>query len=266
MRTWTRYVALGDSLTEGISDRAPDGGYRGWADRFAQHLADVQGTEVRYANLAIRGRLLRPILDEQLEPALALRPDLVSLWGGGNDALRPSADPVAMAGLLEEAIARIRATGADVIVGTSTDPHGAPVLELTRLRCATYDLAIWAAARRQGAHVLDVWHFRALQDWRLWHADRIHLNSEGHERVAQLALHTVGLPPTMPGWDVPLPEVDRPSAPRRAQQDYLWARDHLAPWVGRRLRRTSSGHGRTPKLPAWVTLSPTREPAEEATP
>ncbi len=90
--TWRRYVAMGDSLTEGLVDPYPDGSPRGWADRFAGHLAAAAGEPLQYANLAIRGRLLRPIIAEQLEPALALKPDVVSLWGGGNDIMRPRVD------------------------------------------------------------------------------------------------------------------------------------------------------------------------------
>src|SRR5690606_2565066 len=91
---WTRYVALGDSFTEGIGDPEPGspGGNRGWADRVAETLS--QGTETfSYANLAIRGRLLQQIVDEQVEPAIALKPDLISLSAGGNDIIRPSTDP-----------------------------------------------------------------------------------------------------------------------------------------------------------------------------
>lgn len=254
--SWTRYVALGDSLTEGLADLWPDGRPRGWADRLAQHLADHQDVEVGYANLAIRGRLLGPILAEQLEPALALEPDLVSLWGGGNDLLRPNADPVALAAHLETAMARIRATGADVLVGLSGDPRGAPVLALTRERCAVYDLAIWAAARRHGAHVLDVWHLRTLQDWRRWDADRLHMNADGHALVALEALTTLGFAPEDPAWAAPLPPAPRPGRAQRVREEYAWTRDHLAPWVGRRLRRTSSGAGRTPKYPDYVTIAP----------
>lgn len=259
---WTRYVAIGDSLTEGLADPRGDGTFRGWADRFAQHLADAQGAPLEYANFAIRGRLLQPIIDEQLEPALALQPDLVSIWGGGNDALRPNANMAKLVGALEGAIARIRATGAEVLVGTSYDPRGAPVLELTAKRCMEFNLAIWAAARRQGAHVVDVWHLTALRDWRMWDADRIHLNGEGHERVAQLALTTVGLEATMPGWDVPLPPLEKPTRLRRAQEDYLWTRDHLAPWIGRRIRRTSSGAGRSAKFPEPIRVEPTASVAD----
>ena len=95
--SWRRYVALGDSFTEGLEDRYPDHAVRGWADRLAQALADRCGQDVSYANLAIRGRLLAAVLAEQLEPALALEPDLVSLIAGGNDLLRPGAAPDALA-------------------------------------------------------------------------------------------------------------------------------------------------------------------------
>lgn len=248
-------MAIGDSLTEGLADRTPDGP-RGWADVLAQHLADIQHTPVQYANLAIRGRLLEPILSEQVDPALELKPDLVSIWAGGNDMLRPSAHPPTMAAHLEEAIAKFRAIGADVLVGTSTDSKGAPLLELNRSRCMEYNLLIWAAARRQGAQVLDTFSFRAIQDWRMWDEDRIHLNTAGHERIAQLALSALGLPTTMPDWDRPLPPAPPQSQRDRIESNYTWARDHLKPWLGRRIRRTSSGFGRIAKHPNYVTVTP----------
>ena len=82
---WHRLVALGDSFTEGIGDPEPlsGGGYRGWADRVAEELSGNQ-PDFAYANLAVRGRLVRQILDEQLSPALDLKPDLVTLSAGGN--------------------------------------------------------------------------------------------------------------------------------------------------------------------------------------
>ncbi|MCU0314201.1 MAG: SGNH/GDSL hydrolase family protein, partial [Solirubrobacteraceae bacterium] len=96
-----RYVALGDSTTEGLEDPYPDGsGYRGFADLLAQRLAAL-APDVRYANLAIRGRKLPQIRAEQLEPALALEPDLVTIVGGVNDVLRPKADVGALAADLD---------------------------------------------------------------------------------------------------------------------------------------------------------------------
>ncbi|HUG51138.1 MAG TPA: SGNH/GDSL hydrolase family protein, partial [Terrimesophilobacter sp.] len=91
---WSRYVAVGDSFTEGIGDPDPasPGGYRGWADRVAEVLSE-KTEDFAYANLAVRGRLLNRIMDEQIEPALALRPDLVTISAGGNDIIRPNTDP-----------------------------------------------------------------------------------------------------------------------------------------------------------------------------
>ncbi len=132
-RLWGRYVAVGDSLSEGLDDRAADGSYRGWADRLAELLADeayAQGRPFEYGNLAVRGRLMADIATRQVDDALALQPDLVSIWGGGNDCLRPRADIDGVSALLDEAVARIRATGADVLMSTTTYVKGAPFVSL----------------------------------------------------------------------------------------------------------------------------------------
>lgn len=254
---WRSYVALGDSLTEGLNDLDAGGSPIGWADRLAQHLADRAGEPIRYANLAIRGRLLRPILDEQVEPALALKPDLVSLWGGGNDMLRPDADPDAMAAAVEEAVVRFRRAGIDVLLGLGVDAKESPIVRLTRNRTAIYNINLVGVAARHGAHVVDAWNMRSLRDWRMWHEDRIHLNALGHERAAQAALAALGLEPDTPDWDEPLPA--RPMMNRREQLDWnvVWAREHLTPWLVRRIRRTSSGAGRTAKYPDYIEVSPT---------
>jgi lysophospholipase L1-like esterase len=255
--TWRSYVALGDSLTEGLQDYDARGNPIGWADRFAQHLADRAGEPIRYANLAIRGRLLQPILDEQVEPALALAPDLVSIWGGGNDMLRPDADPDEMATSVEEAVVKFRAAGTDVLIGLGVDSRDSPVIRLTRNRTAIYNIHLVGIAARHGAHILDAWNMRSLRDWRMWHDDRIHLNALGHARVAQAALVAVGLEPDSPDWDAPLPA--RPRMNRREELDWnvVWAREHLTPWLMRRVRRTSSGAGRSAKIPTYIEVPPT---------
>lgn len=253
---WRSYVALGDSLTEGLMDLDTAGRPVGWADRLAQHLADRAGEPVRYANLAIRGRLLRPILAEQVEPALALAPDLVSLWGGGNDMLRPDADPDAMAAAVEEAVVRFRAAGTDVLLGLGVDARDSPVIKLTRNRTAIYNIHIVGIARRHGAHVLDAWNMRSLRDWRMWHEDRLHLNALGHERTAQAALVGLGLAPDRPDWDEPLPSLPPMNRRERLDWNVVWAREHLSPWMMRRVRRTSSGAGRSAKQASYRDVAP----------
>ena len=96
--TFHRYVALGDSFTEGVGDPDPErpNGLRGWADRVAEVLA-TRTDDFGYANLAIRGRKLDGILAEQVEPALALEPDLVTIYAGANDIMRPRVDLDALA-------------------------------------------------------------------------------------------------------------------------------------------------------------------------
>ncbi len=253
---WRRYVALGDSLTEGLQDLDAAGNPVGWADRLAQHLADRARADVGYANLAIRGRLLAPILAEQVEPALDLEPDLVSIWGGGNDMLRPDADPDAMAAGVEEAVVRFRKSGADVLVGLGVDAKDSPIVRLTRKRTAIYNIHLVGIAARHGAHVIDVWNMRSLRDWRMWHEDRIHLNALGHERLAEAALFALGLEPDLADWDAPLPLLPRMTPREQLDWNIVWGRDHLAPWLGRRLRRTSSGAGRTAKQATYRTVSP----------
>lgn len=159
-RTWQRYIALGDSFTEGLSDRVPGRAdeYRGWADRLAGHLAAAASTgSIEYANLAVRGRLLPQVFAEQVPVALAAEPDLVSLVAGGNDLLRPGADPDRLAADLEAAVVSFREAGADVLLATGVDPRQTPIIRRTRGRVAVFNAHLWSIAARQDAVVLDQW-------------------------------------------------------------------------------------------------------------
>ncbi|WP_241005826.1 SGNH/GDSL hydrolase family protein [Cellulosimicrobium sp. SL-1] len=257
---WTSYVAIGDSFTEGLWDPYPgeEDHQRGWADLLAQHLATrrVAAGEapLRYANLAIRGRKLRSILTEQVPAALELRPDLVSVIGGGNDILRPNADVDRLARNLEHAVSRLRGAGIDVLMATGFDASQSPLVGLTRPRVGVYNAHIWSIARRQGAYVLDLWGMRALQDWRVWSEDRIHLTPAGHARVAQAALVALGQAPDDAAWDDPLAPLPPAPALDRARQNAQWVRTHVVPWAQRRLRGTSSGDGRLPKAPELLPV------------
>lgn len=254
-RTWQRYIAVGDSFTEGLSDPDPGrpGEFRGWADRLAEHLAAAAPSgQIEYANLAVRGRLLPQVLTEQLPVALAAEPDLVSLVAGGNDLLRPGADPDRLAADLEAAVVSIRRAGADVLLATGVDPRQTPIIRRTRGRVGVFNAHLWSIAARQGAVVLDQWGAAWIQDARLWDAgDRIHLTEEGHRRTALAAAAALGVPVAGDGtdWRAPL-EPAPPLPPREVLlQEVAWVRGFVLPWIGRRLRGRSSGDGRAAKRP-----------------
>ncbi|HKY58970.1 MAG TPA: SGNH/GDSL hydrolase family protein [Aeromicrobium sp.] len=251
--TFQRYVALGDSFTEGVGDPDPmrPNGWRGWADRVAEALAASAGPQFGYANLAIRGRKLPAIIDEQLEPALALEPDLVTIHGGGNDVLRPRADIDALAARYDEAVGRLAGSGARVVMFTIADPGLNPVMRLIRGRTAIFNEWAREIAERHDATLVDLWRMRGWKVAEILDEDRLHLNAVGHQGIAIAVLDALGvshqLEPLTPAAAPALSSAEQ----RRA--DIAWARQHLAPWIHRRVTGRSSGDGVTPK---WPTLTP----------
>jgi lysophospholipase L1-like esterase len=197
------YLALGDSFTEGLNDCVPgQGGFRGWADRFAGLLATEQ-PGLRYANLAIRGKLLGEVADEQVPRAVQLRPDLVSLAAGGNDILRLGSDPDVLATRFDTAVADLRGAGCRVLLFSGFDPSAFPVIRMLRGKVAAYNVHLRAIAADRDCVLVDLWTMQVLLDRRMWSADRLHLNTEGHRRVALFVAETAGVP--APGdWRAPL--------------------------------------------------------------
>ena len=256
MAAFRRFVALGDSTTEGLEDPYPDGRtYRGWADRLAARLAAID-PDVRYANLAVRGRKLGQIRGEQLGPALAMEPDLVSVIGGINDVLRPKADLDALAADMDAMVAALTGSGATVLMLTYPDV-GELMAIARRLspRLLAYNDALRVIAARHGARLMDIERGGAT-DGRLFHPDRLHANAEGHERIALAAAEALGLPGASGTWRDPLPPEPAASRRHRLREDARWAGAHLAPWVSRRLRGVSSGDGVPPKRPLLAPVDP----------
>jgi lysophospholipase L1-like esterase len=248
------YAAIGDSFTEGVGDPGPDGAFVGWADRLAVLLSDRRPEhDFRYANLAVRGRLLDQIIAEQVPRARELAPDLVTFCAGGNDILRPGSDPDAVAQRFEAAVADLSSAVGTVLVTTGFDTRGTPVLGLLRGKIATYSVHVRAIADRYNCPVLDLWSLRSVQDRRAWDADRLHLSPEGHTRVALRAGQVLGLDvPADPDQSWPPEPVRAPGAVRR--DNIQWAREYLVPWIGRRLRGVSSGDHVEPKRPDLLPL------------
>ena len=251
------FVALGDSFTEGMNDPAPGGGFRGWADRLAETLA-VRDPGFRYANLAVRGKVLRQIVSDQVPAGVSLldgaaAPALVSLAGGGNDLLRPGGDPDTLAELFDAAVARLAQTGSRVLLFTGFDPRAFWLMGLLRGKIAAYNMHLRAIADARGCDLVDLWGMRFLSRPEAWSADRLHLTSESHRQIAERAAEALGMGPDAAGPPAAPPPIvwSRPAAAKRdrgawtaaRREDYHWAREHFGPWVGRRLRGASSGDG-----------------------
>ena len=250
---WTRYVALGDSFTEGIGDpeeRAP-GGHRGWADRVAEVLGS-SADDFAYANLAVRGRLLAQIADEQADAALSLRPDLISVSAGGNDIIRPGTDPDQVAAGFDALVEKLGSQGATVVVFTGPDIGLTPVLGRLRGKVAIYNEHVHAIALKHDAVVADMWALRQLSDSRMWAPDRLHFSPLGHHTIARAVLGALAVENDLEPWR-PEPLERRPWRQARSE-DMGWAREYLVPWVVRRLRHQSSGDGRQAKRPDAVTV------------
>jgi lysophospholipase L1-like esterase len=252
---YARYVAIGDSTTEGLDDPDGAGGYRGWANRLAEHVAAAQGS-VMYANLAVRGRRTRQVRTGQLAPALAMRPDLATVVAGTNDLLAPGFDAQQVAddlGAMQDALVRAGAT-----VVTFTLPDLAAVIPLARLvsaRTLAFNEAVRRVSATTGAVLLDLAARPVASDPRLWSEDRLHANALGHERIAAALAHAIGLPGADHSWAEALPPVPPRGLRAALRAEASWVRRHLAPWIWRHARGRSSGDGRQPKRPTLQELA-----------
>lgn len=249
VRSW---VAIGDSFTEGVGDKAPDGSCIGWADRLAEALA-TRDPEFRYANLALRGKLLREVMNEQVPLVTQVKPDLVTLCAGGNDLIVPGCDVDELAELFERAVIDLRAGGSEVLVFTGPDPRKQPVVRRVRGKVAIYNAHVRAIADRHGARLVDLWGMSVLVDVRSWSDDRLHFSTEGHRRIALRTAEVLGVP-VIEDWREPLPPEEPATWLRLRQADIAWTRTHLLPWVRRQLRGESSGDGLHPKRPELQPL------------
>ncbi|TMQ47475.1 MAG: SGNH/GDSL hydrolase family protein [Candidatus Eisenbacteria bacterium] len=231
-----RYVAIGDSSTEGIDDPDGQGGYRGWSQRLAERIALIQG-RLLYANLGVRGRTTRQIRDQQLAPALAMQPDLATVFSGTNDVLARRFDAEAVGRDMEVLQRALIEGGAKVL--SFTLPDLTPVMPIARWiapRVRALNESIRAAAATTGTILLDFAAYPVGSDLRLWSADRIHANAAGHARIADALAHALGLPGTDDSWKQPLPEP-----PPRTRREWLaaevaWTARFLLPWPWRALR------------------------------
>lgn len=244
----TRFVALGDSLTEGVGDPHDPwpNGLRGWADLVAARLAEADPS-TEYANLALRARTARDVLVEQVPAALELRPDVVSIWAGGNDILRPRLRLENVLAPIDRAVAELSASGALVVVLTGFEVTGSPVLGAVRSRVHRLNAGLRDLTDRGDILIADVSGRQEWSDRRLWAEDRVHPSAQGHRRIAAQVGRLLGLDAAP---DVPLAPRPEPRSRRQAvREEVEWWRGHAGPHIGRWATRASR---RDTVRPKWA--------------
>ncbi|CDO05397.1 SGNH/GDSL hydrolase family protein [Mycolicibacterium cosmeticum] len=252
---YTRYVALGDSQTEGLWDTDAGGALIGFADRLALRL-DTHCPGVEYANLAVRGKRIRDVLDAQLPAALAMQPDLVTVCVGMNDVTRPGRKFDQALLDLDTLHDRLADTGATVV--TTTFPDLARVLPAGRVlvpRVLRINDAIRAAADRHGFRLIDLYTADSMTDPDTWSADRVHGSTKGHQLFAAAAAEALGLPGSNHDWAHAAASVTEQSALSRWYSQAMWTRNMLMPWIWRHLRGRSASIGGGPRHPQLAPVT-----------
>jgi lysophospholipase L1-like esterase len=242
---YQRYVAIGDSSTEGLDDPDGKGGYRGWADRLAERIAAAQGS-LQYANLGVRGLRTRQIRDRQLEAALAMRPDLTTLFTGTNDAVSRRFDPAGVEADLAFMQRALISQGATVVSFTLPDlAEVIPFGQWLSPRVHLLNEAIRRASLASQAVLVDFAAHPVASDLRLWSDDRFHANALGHALISHALAHAIGVPGADDSWKRPFVAT----APVASRGTATWLVRHLIPWIWRHARGRSSGDGRSAKRP-----------------
>ncbi len=239
-----RFVALGDSLTEGVGDPVGDG-WRGWAALLAGGLAEQP---VDFTNLAVSGAQTRDVLERQLPDALALRPDVVSVVVGVNDTLRCTFDIHAVAERLDQVYAALTARGAVVLTACLPDPGamlglpGALARPLARRQRAV-NTVVHALSERYDAVHLHAAEGAWLTDRAMWSADRLHPGERGHRQLA-VRFHALLAEGGLATGVAPAPEPEFPAPTKSAS--LWWLATAGTGWVARRC---------TDLLPQLLTLA-----------
>jgi len=253
---YTRFIVLGDSFSEGMSDEIIDGKYRGWADRVADVLA-AQTPGFRYANFAIRGKLVHQVLEDQVPQVLPLidgPQTLISFHAGANDALRPNYNHSAVRTAYVRAVTSLVQTGATVMLFTVLEKNGngGKASAVWGERMSTFNKIVREVADKFNLLVMDSSMDPESSNPNLLAFDLLHLNEAGHYRVAQAVLERLGAP-FDPRWKEPVASPKKKPIVIRKVMDFLWFITFALPWVWRRIRGRSSGDGRSGKYTSLRT-------------
>jgi len=255
-QVFTSYVAIGDSLSEGLGDFSflERRVHSGWTDRLATLLAkeaESHGHEFRYANLAIRGANISAIMGEQLERALELKPDLVTVMAGQNDFFCRAADLPELEQTFRNGVQRLLDAGCKVIVSNTINPiHLLVFRRLARLATTITEM-IERVARDLDVPIHDIHRIESFADIKYWAEDMVHFSGPGHIKVANKAAELLGLKYRLSDFDERAIWVPK----RGLYGTSKWIVVHVIPFMIRRLRGVTAGDGLEPKLPELTSYN-----------
>ena len=226
----------------------------GWTDRLAHLLATdaaERGDNFEYANIAIRGSKLEHIMEDQLEHALVLRPDLVTILAGSNNFFCNADTVIRLERIFRSGLQRLKIAGIHVVVANTINPCHLRFFDPVRPNAERMSRMIERVAGELGFDVIDVYGMSELEHLEFWHQDMVHFSEIGHTQIANAAAAILSTHARYTTRDYkPSFATDRPLA-----ETVTWFLRDVVPFIERRLRRTSSGVGIAAKLPALVPLS-----------
>ena len=253
---YNRLIVCGDSYSEGMTDIVVNGQYVGWADRVADEMAK-HSDHFTYANLAIRGKTVKQVVEEQVPVAMKFvtgKDTLISFHAGANDAIRPGYDAAATIARYQGAVRELAKSGASILLFTVLEDTGnkGKGSKIWKERFSEFNKAIWEVGREVGATISDANDLDFFKDNRFLAFDRLHLNQEGHWRVSQGVLEILGYPYDA-AWRTPLPPAKKTPWLKARLIGILWFFVFVIPWIIRRLQGKSSGDNRSPKYPEPIS-------------
>jgi len=253
-QVFASYVAIGDSLSEGLGDFDfhSDRHHKGWTDRLAAMLsahAENLGHEFHYANLALRGSKLKTILTKQLQQALELKPDLVTIMAGSNDLVTGNLEE--LEATFRNGLRQLQAAGCRVVVVTTIRPSHLNLFKVVLPMAEAISSMLVRLAQEASVDVLDVHSIESFSDIRYWAEDMVHFSGHGHIVIANKAAALMGIPQRMP--EANATDMHKPS--RGLVGTARWFVLYAIPFIQRRIKGTTSGDNMLPKHQNLVPYS-----------
>lgn len=249
------YVAIGDSLTEGLGDFDFEVSRFGcgWADRLAELMArsaHEAGENFKFANLALRGSSMLQVLTAQLEDAIRLKPDVVTIMAGANDFMRSKRSHPELRALLRGAIERLHNQGTHVVVANTVNPTHLRLFRPWIFKARQMTQLIEQVAAEYEAPVLNVYGIQDFRNLEMWCSDLVHFSGHGHIKIANRAAALLSIDHGFEEADLKDMQKPNPTFGEKVR----WLKEDAIPYVIRRIKRTSSGDGMEPKHDGYVKL------------